>query len=511
MKEGALRLALLVTLLIEATPALAGPARLETPPLEIPAAQYAVPVPVKSYLAPRPGAKQSPLAMHRCRRGREAVRRLDLVPAAVVLTRDGVWVAGEPVMALQDGVAGDPTLAPITEALTALADATREMAHEFCGPWMPVYHTKSHNGRPTLFGAEFEGRLLVVADAEVPAATTLAVARVAHAAGYAWSVLMVRDPEPDACVARPPINTAPVWPVTLSTTELVLDAQRFPCAEGRCAADTVPWAEVQAALRSADVPNDYRHELQLTPAPETSTALLLRTVEALSRDAQGPLRPTVSVATPASAAPGAFGPGTPQSLTWQDTVPAVPLWPLLLEHGTWAPEPVKPRSRQIGSGGLGSRGSGLGGGGTAEGLGGLGTKGRGSGANGYGDDGARPDPGASWHGGPPWTTGIPTCEPATAVVSEVHSGTWQDEELARRLDDFLERSAWCYQGALQQRPFDHGLITIEYTSQAGATVTRNTLAVQDIGRCVSDELERGLERADGYGAMTLTVSFTPAP
>ena len=45
------------------------------------------------------------------------------------------------------------------------------------------------------------------------------------------------------------------------------------------------------------------------------------------------------------------------------------------------------KGTQIGSGGLGSRGSGLGGGGTAEGLGGLGTKGIGSGASGYGSGG----------------------------------------------------------------------------------------------------------------------------
>jgi len=45
------------------------------------------------------------------------------------------------------------------------------------------------------------------------------------------------------------------------------------------------------------------------------------------------------------------------------------------------------KGNRIGSGGLGSRGSGLGGGGTAEGLGGLGTKGRGSGNRTYGRGG----------------------------------------------------------------------------------------------------------------------------
>jgi hypothetical protein len=48
---------------------------------------------------------------------------------------------------------------------------------------------------------------------------------------------------------------------------------------------------------------------------------------------------------------------------------------------------IDTRGQQIGSGGLGTKGSGLGGGGTAEGLGGLGTKGRGSGAAGYGSGG----------------------------------------------------------------------------------------------------------------------------
>lgn len=42
------------------------------------------------------------------------------------------------------------------------------------------------------------------------------------------------------------------------------------------------------------------------------------------------------------------------------------------------------KGRQVGAGGLGSRGVGFGGGGTADGLGGLASKGRGSGASGYG-------------------------------------------------------------------------------------------------------------------------------
>lgn len=45
------------------------------------------------------------------------------------------------------------------------------------------------------------------------------------------------------------------------------------------------------------------------------------------------------------------------------------------------------RREEFGAGGLGVRGTGLGGGGVAEGLGGLGTKGRGSGASGYGAGG----------------------------------------------------------------------------------------------------------------------------
>ncbi len=58
--------------------------------------------------------------------------------------------------------------------------------------------------------------------------------------------------------------------------------------------------------------------------------------------------------------------------------------PLELSAAPVKTKAKKAESNRVGAGGLGLRGSGFGGGGTAEGLGGLGTKGIGSGASGYG-------------------------------------------------------------------------------------------------------------------------------
>ncbi len=78
-----------------------------------------------------------------------------------------------------------------------------------------------------------------------------------------------------------------------------------------------------------------------------------------------------------------------------------------------------------GSGGLGSRGAGLGGGGMADGLGGLGTKGRGSGASGYGM-GAGPSARTTVSRGllaDRGTTGIPELERKDQVAANTESYT----------------------------------------------------------------------------------------
>ena len=113
---------------------------------------------------------------------------------------------------------------------------------------------------------------------------------------------------------------------------------------------------------------------------------------------------------------------------------------------------------QYGSGGLGSRGSGLGGGGTGEGLGGLGTRGRGRGASGYGSGGGYF--GRKSSGTPGMSTGDP-----------IILGALDKSVIDRVIKQHLAQIRYCYQKELNKNPGLYGKIVIKFVIAKDGTVS----------------------------------------
>lgn len=144
----------------------------------------------------------------------------------------------------------------------------------------------------------------------------------------------------------------------------------------------------------------------------------------------------------------------------------------------------------IGSGGLGSRGSGLGGGGTAEGLGGLGTRGGGGGASigGLGTRGSYTPPSAK-------------------LSSGGDSGPLRDH-VSRR----LSRIETCYKNRLRDRSGFSGTLTISLAADAEGAVTVGGVGGVDdaeLIRCSSTALRGRLSEPPGEpqtGAFGVTLT-----
>jgi hypothetical protein len=118
------------------------------------------------------------------------------------------------------------------------------------------------------------------------------------------------------------------------------------------------------------------------------------------------------------------------------------------------------KGTQIGSGGLGSRGSGLGGGVTAEGLGGLGTQGHGSGASGYGSGGG--GFGAS-SGGIGMVGGDP-------IILGALDKSLIDQVIKRHMNQLR----YCYQRELTDNPDLAGKIVVKFVVAKDGTVSSAT-------------------------------------
>jgi TonB family protein len=111
---------------------------------------------------------------------------------------------------------------------------------------------------------------------------------------------------------------------------------------------------------------------------------------------------------------------------------------------------------EYGTGGLGSRGSGLGGGGTAEGLGGLGTKGRGSGS-GYGTGGGS----------------FGTTHDSVQVSSgdPIILGALDRELIDAVIRRHMNQVRYCYQRELTRDPNITGEVVVKFEIAADGTVT----------------------------------------
>jgi len=116
---------------------------------------------------------------------------------------------------------------------------------------------------------------------------------------------------------------------------------------------------------------------------------------------------------------------------------------------------------QMGAGGLGSRGSGLGGGGTAEGLGGLGTKGRGSGASGYGRGGGYY--GQKGGGAPGVGAGDP-----------IILGALDKSIIDRIVKKHLPQIRYCYQKELNKNPNLFGKMVVKFVIAKDGTVSSSS-------------------------------------
>ena len=137
---------------------------------------------------------------------------------------------------------------------------------------------------------------------------------------------------------------------------------------------------------------------------------------------------------------------------------------------------------QSGSGGLGSRGSGFGGGGTAAGLGGLGTRGSGLGASGYGR-------GAGFYGkkggGAP---GVGSGDP-------IILGALDKSIIDRIVKQHLAQIRYCYQKELNKNPKLFGKIVVKFViakdgSVSSATTKSSTMKNPIVEKCVNSRFMR---------------------
>jgi outer membrane biosynthesis protein TonB len=137
---------------------------------------------------------------------------------------------------------------------------------------------------------------------------------------------------------------------------------------------------------------------------------------------------------------------------------------------------------QYGSGGLGSRGSGSGGGGSAEGLGGLGTKGRGSGASGYGRGGGYY--GQKGGGGPGVGSGDP-----------IILGALDKSIIDRIVKQHLAQIKYCYEKELNKNPNLFGKLVVKFVIAKDGTVSSastksTTLNNPIVESCVNERFQR---------------------
>jgi hypothetical protein len=162
------------------------------------------------------------------------------------------------------------------------------------------------------------------------------------------------------------------------------------------------------------------------------------------------------------------------------------------------------KGTQIGSGGLGSRGSGLGGGGTAEGLGGLGTKGRGSGASGYGSGGgnfgAKGEGGIGRIGGDPIILGALDKSLIDAVIKR-----------------HMNQIRYCYQRELNKNPNLGGKITVKFViakdgGVSSAQTKTSTMKNPAVESCINSRFMRfKFPEPKGGGIVIVSYPFLFAP
>lgn len=161
------------------------------------------------------------------------------------------------------------------------------------------------------------------------------------------------------------------------------------------------------------------------------------------------------------------------------------------------------KGTQIGSGGLGSRGSGFGGGGTAEGLGGLGTKGIGSGKSGFGSGGG--SFGAKGSGGISAASGDP-------IIMGALDRSLIDEVIKRKMNQIK----YCYQRELQKDPSLAGKLVIKFTIAGNGSVSKaapsTSMGNPAVDKCVVDRFySMQFPEPKGGGIVIVSYPFLFSP
>jgi hypothetical protein len=155
---------------------------------------------------------------------------------------------------------------------------------------------------------------------------------------------------------------------------------------------------------------------------------------------------------------------------------------------------------QYGSGGLGSRGSGFGGGGTAEGIGGLGTKGSGLGGSGYGR-------GAGYYGRK--GGGVPGVGTADPIIL----GALDKSIIDRIVKQHLPQIRYCYQKELNKNPKLFGKLVIKFVIAKDGTVSSasrksSTLKNPIVEQCVTARFRRmRFPKPKGGGIVIVSYPF----
>jgi outer membrane biosynthesis protein TonB len=154
---------------------------------------------------------------------------------------------------------------------------------------------------------------------------------------------------------------------------------------------------------------------------------------------------------------------------------------------------------QGGAGGLGSRGSGLGGGGTASGLGGMGSKGSGRGSSGYGTGkgsfGKKREGGIGRIGGQPIILGALDKSLIDAVIKRN-----------------MRRIRYCYQRQLPKNPSLGGKIVVKFVISKTGSVSKASIKSSSMGSaavedCIANKVFRTLKFPEPKGGGIVIVSY----
>ncbi len=156
---------------------------------------------------------------------------------------------------------------------------------------------------------------------------------------------------------------------------------------------------------------------------------------------------------------------------------------------------------QYGSGGLGSRGAGLGGGGDGEGLGGVGTRGGDRGGSGWGSQGGY----IGGHlGRVPGNVG---------TEDPILIGALDKSEIDRIVKQHLSQIRYCYQKELNRQPSLKGKVVIRFVIAADGSVSRSEVQSTSMNNgvveaCVAERFYRmRFPRPQGGGLVIVTYPF----